>query len=102
MTLSQNPDNRKLNGGQEEDPTPSAKEEAKLLQHDVRSDSNSGTAKDTETNTSEENSAHMGATEDQVIPMTPPTDALEALSDRPADPEDAQDTIAANNELTPG
>ncbi len=49
----------------------------------------------------EMDSEHMGASEDQVIPLTPPTEALEKLNDDPSGrDEDIQQS--ANQELTPG
>ena len=51
------------------------------------------------TEAEESGSAHMGATEEQVIPLTPPTEALEKLMDDSADSKPQQN---ADDGLTPG
>ena len=48
-------------------------------------------------NDTEHDSAHMGATEDQVVPLTPPTEAIDKLVDNPYD-----DNPDRADELTPG
>jgi len=45
----------------------------------------------------ETDSTHMGATEDQVVRLTPPTEALDKLIDNPYD-----DNPDIDDELTPG
>ena len=49
--------------------------------------------------TPSEPSAHMGATEEQVIPIAPPTEALEKLIDPPGKKSVPP---ATDDELTPG
>lgn len=45
---------------------------------------------------------HMGATENQVIPNNPPTEALDKLNDQPKSHADNPNEFTANDELTPG
>ena len=49
--------------------------------------------------TPSEPSAHMGATEEQVIPIAPPTEALEKLIDPPGK---KSAPVPMGDELTPG
>ena len=48
----------------------------------------------------EDDSAHMGASESQVVPTTPPTEALGKLLREPSQAEDDAET--ADDQFTPG